>query len=67
MQIPNKVYDILKWCVLVCLPALAVAYTALSKVWSWPLAEEVSMSVNAVCSLLGALIGISTAEYYRGK
>lgn len=62
----DKVYDILKWVVLICIPALATAYVAAAGVWGWSYAEEVSKSANIICTLLGALLGISTAQYYKG-
>ena len=66
LKLKDSVYDILKWVTLVCLPALGTAYVALSGVWGFPYAEEVSKTVMAVCTLLGALLGISTAEYRKG-
>ena len=65
VKLPDKVYDILKWITLVVLPALGTAYVALAAVWGWPYPEEVSKTVLAVCTLLGALLGISTAEYNK--
>ena len=65
-KLKDSVYDILKWVTLVCLPALGTAYVALAGVWGFPYAEEVSKTVMAVCTLFGALLGISTAEYRKG-
>lgn len=65
MKLPNRIYDVLKWIALICIPALATFYCALSAVWGWPYADEIAKSSNAVCVLIGALIGISTATYYK--
>lgn len=65
MKLPDKVYDVLKWIVLICIPALATAYVALSAIWGWPFADEVAKTATAVCTLLGALLGISTAQYNK--
>lgn len=65
MKLGNKTYDILKWIALICIPALATFYVALAPVWGWPYADEVAKTANAVCVLLGALLGISTAEYRK--
>ena len=35
----NKVYDVLKYCVMVAIPALTTAYVGLSGIWGWPYAE----------------------------
>lgn len=67
MKLNDKVYDVLKWVCLVCLPALATAYTALSGIWGLPYAKEISMTINAICACMGALLGISTAEYRKGQ
>ena len=64
-MLPNKVYDALKWIVLVVIPALTTAYVGLSGVWGWPYAEEVAKTSAVVCTLLGALLGISTAQYNK--
>ena len=66
-KLKDSVYDILQWVTLVCLPALGTAYVALAGVWGFPYAEEVSKTVMAVCTLFGALLGISTAEYNKTK
>ncbi len=66
-KLKDNVYDVLKWIALICLPALGVAYSALAGVWGWPYADEIARTVNAVCVLLGALLGISTAEYNKTK
>jgi len=67
MKLKNGAYDILKWVALICIPALATFYVALAGVWGWPFADEVSKTANAVCVLLGALLGISTAQYNKDK
>ena len=65
MILNDHLYDILKWCDLVLIPALATAYVGLSSVWGWPYADEVAKTTAVVCTLLGALLGISTAQYNK--
>lgn len=67
MKLSDKAYTILKWITLICIPALATFYVALSAVWGWPYADQVAKTATAVCTLLGALLGISTAEYNKRK
>jgi len=67
MRLPSPVYDVLKWIVMIVLPALSTAYVGLAAVWGWPLADEVAKSCSVICVLLGALLGISTAEYNKTK
>ena len=64
-KLSDGVYTALKWITLVALPALGTAYVALANVWGFPYPEEVSKTVLAICTLLGALLGISTAEYNK--
>lgn len=64
-MLSNRVYDILKWCVMIAIPALTTAYVGLSGVWGWPYAEEVAKTSAVICTLLGALLGISTAQYNK--
>lgn len=59
MKLPGKVYDCLKWICLIALPALAVFYFTLSKIWGLPYGAEIPATINAVAVLIGALIGIS--------
>ena len=61
----DSVYDTLKWCVMIAIPALTTAYVGLSGVWGWPYAEEVAKTSAVICTLLGALLGISTAQYNK--
>ena len=61
----NKIYDFLKWIVMIVIPALTTAYVGLSGIWGWPYAEEVAKTSAVVCALLGALLGISTAQYNK--
>ena len=67
MKINDRVYDCLKWIVMIVLPALSTAYVGLAAIWQWPMADEVAKTCSVVCVLLGALLGISTAEYNKTK
>lgn len=65
MQLNSKVYDVLKWITMIVLPALATAYVGLAAIWGWPYADQVAKTTTVICTLLGALLGISTAQYNR--
>ena len=67
MKLPDKLYDILKWITMIVLPALATAYVGLAAIWGWPFADEVAKTTAVICTLLGALLGISTAQYNKMK
>ena len=65
MKLNSKVYDILKWITMIVLPALATAYVGLASIWGFPYADEVAKTTAVICTLLGALLGISTAQYNK--
>lgn len=67
MQFSNKTYDILKWLVLVCIPACTTFYVVLDKTFGWGFSEIVTTISAAACTLVGSLIGISTAQYNKTK
>jgi hypothetical protein len=64
-MLDDKIYDILKWVALVVLPAIATLYTALAGVWGLPYAQEIPATITAVNLFLGALLGVSTAQYNK--
>ena len=65
MMIPDKMYDVLKWVTMILIPALTTAYVGLSAIWGWPYATEIAKTSAVICTLLGALLGISTAQYRK--
>ena len=65
MKISNKLYDILKWLVIIVLPAAGTLYAALSTVWGWPYSAEIVTTITAVDTFLGAVLCISTATYNK--
>ena len=65
MKISNKLYDILKWLVIIVLPAAGTLYSAMSNVWGWPYSEEIVTTITAVDTFLGAVLCISTATYNK--
>lgn len=65
MKISNKVYDVLKWIALVALDAVGVFYNTIATIWSLPLGDEVLATCAAMSLFLGALIGISSANYNK--
>lgn len=65
MKIPDKIYDVLKWLVIIVLPALATLYAALAAVWAWPYSDQVVTTITAVDTFLGAVLCISTATYNK--
>lgn len=65
MKFTNKQYDILKWIAQLLLPAVGTLYAALSGIWGFPYGEQVVGTILAVDTFLGAILGISTAQYNK--
>lgn len=59
----NKLYDTLKWIALVLIPALGALYFGLSKIWGFPMGEEIVGTLTTIDTFLGTLLGISNAKY----
>jgi hypothetical protein len=59
MKLPDKIYDSLKWICLIALPALAVLYFTLAKIWGLPYGAEITATINAIALFIGTLIGVS--------
>lgn len=65
MKLSNKAYDILKYIAQIVLPAMATLYVTIAGIWSLPYAEAVSGTIMAVDFFLGALLKISSDNYYK--
>lgn len=63
----NKTYDTLKFIAQIALPAIGTLYFALASIWSLPYGEQIVGTISAVDAFLGALLGISSANYNKTK
>lgn len=59
----NKMYDVLKWVVMIVLPALATFVITICGLWSLPYSEPISGTITAVAALLGAALQFSNSNY----
>lgn len=65
MKLSDKVYNVMKWVVVIVLPAVGTLYAALAAVWGWPCSQEVVTTITALDTFLGAILCISTASYNK--
>ena len=65
MIMNDKTYDILKWIAQLFLPAVGTLYAALAGIWGFPYGEQVVGTILAVDTFLGAILGISNANYKK--
>jgi len=63
----SKHYDAVKFFAQVVLPAAGTLYFALSQIWGFPYGEEIVGTITAIDAFLGALLGISSAQYYAAQ
>lgn len=64
-MLPNRLYDVLKWVAQIVLPALGALYFGLARIWGLPYGEQIVGTITVVDAFLGALLGVSTAQYKR--
>ena len=61
----NKAYDILKWIALVALDAIGLFYSTIATIWGLPYGDQVLETCVALSVFLGALVGVSSAQYSK--
>lgn len=68
MKIPDKVYDVLKWILIVVCPAAITLLTVLENAWHWgiPL-EPITATISGAATFIGICVGISTINYNKSK
>lgn len=64
MKMDNKTYDVLKYIAQVVLPAIGTLYFALAQIWGLPYGEEIVGTITALDAFLGALLQLSSNQYY---
>jgi len=66
MKMNNKTYDFWKRVAQYYLPAIATCVIAIFKIWNIPYGAEIGGTIMALDTLLGAFLGISSNNYYKG-
>ena len=63
--LPDNVYTVLKWVGLILCPALAALVGAVGPAWGLPHVDSIVLTINAVGTFIGALIGVSHVKAAR--
>lgn len=66
MKLSNKVYNVLKWALMIFEPALITLIGTLAKIYGWDTTTLI-LTISAVTTFLGTITGISTINYYKNK
>ncbi len=61
----NKIYDILKFVAQIILPAIATLYLSIAGIWNLPFGEQISGTIMAIDTFLGAVLVISSNKYKK--
>jgi len=59
----DRIYEILKWSVLIFIPSLSALYGGLAIIWGLPYADQFVGTCSALTTFLGIALGFSTAKY----
>ena len=62
----NKVYDILKWSLMIFVPALITLIGTLGQIYGFD-TEIIVLTISAIATFLGTITGISNYNYKKGK
>jgi len=67
MKLSNSAFDVLKWIAILLLPSLATLVAVIFKIWNLPYGNEIAQTITALATFLGAILGISSVQYKKGK
>ena len=62
----NKLYDILKWIVITFIPATIFLISTLGTIYEFD-TEKIILTISALTTFVGTLIGISSVKYNNTK
>lgn len=61
----DRAYEILKWLVILALPALADFVKFLFPTWGLPYGDPIAETLRQIALFIGILIGVSTIQYNK--
>lgn len=62
MKLNNKIYKILKWGLIIFIPALLTLIGTLGEIYSFN-TEKIVLTISAISTFLGVITGISNYNY----
>lgn len=64
MKMSDKVYNVLKWLILIVAPALITLISALGAIYGWD-TSATTATIAAVTTFLGVITSVSSAAYNK--
>lgn len=64
-KLPDKLYNWLKWGIMIVIPLLSWAYFELGKVWGWAYLDEISQTTKIVTAAIGGILGLTSLDYWK--
>lgn len=64
MKMHNKIYDFLKWSLMIFVPALITLIGTLGQIYNFD-TEIIVLTISAIATFLGAITGISSYNYKK--
>ena len=66
MILNGKLYNILKWGLIIFIPALITLIGTLAQIYDFD-AEKIVLTISAISTFLGVITGISNYNYKKGE
>ena len=66
MKLNNKLYAILKWGLIIFIPALITLIGTLGQIYTFD-TEKIVLTISAISTFLGVITGISNYNYKKGE
>lgn len=63
----NKTYDAFAWTGRILLPASAVLYTTVGKIWGLPYTAEIPATITAVALFINAILKHNSDVFFEDK
>lgn len=63
----NKTYDAFAWIGRILLPALAVLYTTVGKLWNLPYINEIPATMTAIAVFINAILKANSDKFFEDK
>lgn len=65
MKMNNSIYNLLKWILMIFVPALITLIGTLGQIYGFN-TEIIILTISAIATFLGAITGISSYNYNKG-